>query len=160
MRINNYICHAPYLRNCISSDNFWYTYAKWWYLQVIFSFFQNFNCLGCYWVKGQNMIQNDKKSCLSYFISQEPCIICLSFMIHLCKMIISPGIFSFYQNFSGLLEVLNGQKIVQNDKKFFPSLSISQEPCTIWLSFMIHILNDDISSSFFHLFKFWIFLVC
>ena len=55
-----YICHflrpsvrpsirrAPYLRNCTSYDhNFWYAYVKWWCLQVIFSFFQNFDFLSC-----------------------------------------------------------------------------------------------------------------
>ena len=40
------ICCAPYLKNCTSSDyNFWYKCAKW-YLQVLFSFFQNFDFLG------------------------------------------------------------------------------------------------------------------
>ena len=37
------ICPAPYLRNHTSSDhNFWYTSAKWWYLQAVFSFFYFF----------------------------------------------------------------------------------------------------------------------
>ena len=40
------ICCAPYLKNCTSSDyNFWYKCAKW-YLQLLFSFFQNFDFLG------------------------------------------------------------------------------------------------------------------
>ena len=48
MKNNNYICHTPYLRNRTSSDhNFWYTYVKWWYLQVFFSFFKNLDFLGC-----------------------------------------------------------------------------------------------------------------
>ena len=50
-------------------------------------------------VKGQKMVQNDKKFCLLHSISQEPYIIWLSFMVHMCKMIISPGVFSFFQNF-------------------------------------------------------------
>ena len=34
MKINNYICHAPYLRNSIAYDHdFWYTCVKSWYLQ-------------------------------------------------------------------------------------------------------------------------------
>ena len=57
-------------------------------------------------------LQNDKKFCLSCFISQEPYIIWLSFMVHWCKMMISPGIFSF-------LIFLLGKKIAQNDKKLF-----------------------------------------
>ena len=45
---NNYIRHAPYLRNNAAYDHdFWYTIVKWWYLQVVFSFFQNFDFLGC-----------------------------------------------------------------------------------------------------------------
>ena len=42
------IRHAAYLRNRTSSDhNIWYTYVKWWYLHAFFSFFQNFDFLGC-----------------------------------------------------------------------------------------------------------------
>ena len=44
-------------------------------------------------VKGQKTNQNDKKFCLSCSISQEPYIIWLSFMVHLCKMTISPVVF-------------------------------------------------------------------
>ena len=44
-------------------------------------------------VKGQKTVQNDKKLCLSRSISQEPYIIWLSFMVQMCKMIISPGVF-------------------------------------------------------------------
>ena len=45
---NNYIRHTPYLRNRTSSDhNFWHTYLKWWYLQIIWSVFQNSDFLGC-----------------------------------------------------------------------------------------------------------------
>ena len=36
---NDYICHAPYLRNILTYDHdFWYTCVKWWYLQVFFHF--------------------------------------------------------------------------------------------------------------------------
>ena len=44
-------------------------------------------------VKGQKMVQNDKKFCLLHSISQEPYIIWLSFMVQMYKMIISPGVF-------------------------------------------------------------------
>ena len=52
---------APYLRNCTSSDhNILYTYVKWWYLQVFFSF-KNFDF---FWavrkIKGKKMVQNEK----------------------------------------------------------------------------------------------------
>ena len=40
--------HAPYLRNqSWSNHNFWYTCVKWFYLLALFSFFWNFNFLGC-----------------------------------------------------------------------------------------------------------------
>ena len=39
------------------------------------------------------MSKMTKKFCPSPFISQEPYIIWLSFMVHLCKMVISPGVF-------------------------------------------------------------------
>ena len=39
---------TPYLRNrTLSKHNFWYTRVKWWYLQAFFSFFWNFDYLGC-----------------------------------------------------------------------------------------------------------------
>ena len=48
-------------------------------------------------IKGQEMVQNDKKFCLSHSISQEPYFIWLWFLVHSCKMI-SPGNFSIFQN--------------------------------------------------------------
>ena len=40
--------------------------------------------------KGQKMAEDDKKLCLSHLISQEPYIIWSSFVVHKCKLIISP----------------------------------------------------------------------
>ena len=81
MRNNNYICHAPYFRNSTSSyHNFLYTYVKQWYLQSFFYFFK----ILIFWVvrelKGQKIIQNDKKFCPLRSVSEEPYIIWLSFM--------------------------------------------------------------------------------
>ena len=46
---NNYIQHVSYLRNSITYDHhFWYTCVKW-YLQAFFSYFWNFDFLGCWW---------------------------------------------------------------------------------------------------------------
>ena len=114
-----------------------YTCVKWWYLQMFFSFFQNFDFLGCSGVKGQNMARNDKKFCLSRFISQESYIIRLPFMVHFCE-IISPavsGLFWFFFHFFKILvfwvvKGVKGQKMVQNDKKLCLSRSISHEPHT------------------------------
>ena len=46
-------------------------------------------------VKWQKMV-NEKKLCLSCSIAQEPYIIWFSFMVHMCKMIISPGSFFIF----------------------------------------------------------------
>ena len=44
----NCVCQAPYFRNHTSYDCYlWYTCVKWYCLQVVFSFFQNFDFLGC-----------------------------------------------------------------------------------------------------------------
>ena len=48
----------------------------------------------------QKTVQNDKKFCPSRFIAQEPYIIWLSFMVNICKMIISPGTFFNFSKFS------------------------------------------------------------
>ena len=122
------------------------------------------------------MVQN-KKFYPLHPISEEPYIVWLSFMVHMCKMIISPGIFfNFFKIliFWGVVGVgweggvgVKVQKMVQNDKKFCrSSCSISQEPYIIWLSFMVHICKMIIPSVFFffsfffHFFKilaFWVY---
>ena len=60
--VRSSVRRAPYLRNRTSSDhNSWYTYVKWWHLQGFFSFFLNFDFLGCYeGKKGQKIAQNEK----------------------------------------------------------------------------------------------------
>ena len=57
--------------------DFCYTCVKWWYLQVFFSFLQNFDFSGFWVVNRQKLVQNDKKFCLLCSISQEPYIIWL-----------------------------------------------------------------------------------
>ena len=66
-----------------------------------FSFFQNFDLQSCW--KGKSAKNGLKwPTILLCFISQEPHIIWLSFMvIRLCEMI-SPGVFSVFQNFDFL----------------------------------------------------------
>ena len=134
MKNDSYICHALYLRNSIACDHvFWYICVKWWFLQVFFSFCQKLDFLGCYLGKRAKMAQNDKKFCLSRFISQKPYIMQLSFIVHLCKMIISRHFFFFFQ------KIAKVQKIVQNsEKKFSLLFSVSQEPYILWFSFMVH----------------------
>ena len=85
----------------------------------------------------------------------------LSFVAHMCKMIISPGVFYFFKFLIfRVVKGVKGQKMVQNDKKFCPMHSSSQEPYIIWLSFMLHISKMIISSGvFFIFFKSLIFWV-
>ena len=93
------VCCAPYLRNHTSSNhNFWYTCVKWWYLQVSFALFWNFDFFVFRRVKVQKMAQNDKKICPLHFISQEPYVIWSSFMVHMCNRIISPGVLYIFIN--------------------------------------------------------------
>ena len=105
-------------------------------------------------VKVQKMNQNDKKFYPSCSISQEPCIIWMSFMVHLCKMIISRGVFLIFFKIMicWVIRWVKGQKMNQNDKKFYPSCSISQEPYIIWLSFMVHVCKMIISPCAFFIF--------
>ena len=108
------------------------------------------------WVKEQKLVQNNKKLYLSHSISQEPYIIWLSFMVELWKMVIQP-FFSFFKVL--IFQVVGGikrQKTVQNDKKFCPLISISQESYILWLSFMVNIYKMIISSDVLFIFlKFW-----
>ena len=103
--------------------------------------------------KGEKIAQDDKRFFLSHSLSQEPYIIWLSFMVHMCKMIISPGVFFIFSKFW-----FSRQKMAQNDLKFCLLHSISQEPYSIWLSFMVHMCKMIISPGVFFIFsKFWFF---
>ena len=110
-------------------------------------------------VKGQNMAQNDKKLCLPCLVSQEAYIIWSSFMLLMCKRIISPGFFSnFFQILIlGVKSELKGQKMAQHDKKICLSHSIFQETSIIWLWFFgtrVKWRHLQMLSSFFQNFNF------
>ena len=84
-------------------------------------------------------------------------------MVHLRKMMISPRSFFHFSKTLILWVVkegggVKGQKMVQNEKKFCLSRSISQEAYIIWLSFEVHRCNMMISPGICYIFsKFWIF---
>ena len=115
-------------------------------------------------VKGQKMASNDKKLCLLCSVSQEPYIIWLSFMVHMCKTIITAGVFfPFFRIL--IFWVVRGDK-GQKWQKWQKTLSvvpyisgtihhmshlISQEPY-IWSSFMVHMCKRIISPGFFYIF--------
>ena len=70
--------------------------------------------------------QNDKKFCLSRSVSQEPYIIWLSFMVHLCKMI-SPGVLFFKIMIFWVARKGRGAEGGGGKKK-----SPKWQPCIIW----------------------------
>ena len=82
------------------------------------------------------MVQNEKKICLSHSISQEPHIIEFSFIVLMCKMIISPGVFFSFSKFWFFI-LLEGKR-AKNSTKWPKIQLISQEPYIIWLSFVVH----------------------
>ena len=124
-------------------------------------FFQFFKIL-IFRVKVQKMVQNYIKICASCSISQKSYIIWLSFMVHMYKMIISPGV--FFHFFKILIfcvaNGVKGQKMVQDEKKFCHSHLISQEPYIIWSSFIVHMCKRIISPGFFHFLKILKKFVC
>ena len=73
---------------------------------LIFWVFRGGVCDG---VKGQKTILSEKKFCLSHSICLEPYIIWFSFMVHMCKMIISPGVFFIFSKF-WFFRLLGGSK--------------------------------------------------
>ena len=107
----------------------------------------------------QKMFQSDKKFCPSCSISQEPYIIWFSFMVHMCKMIISSGILFIFSKFwfFWVVRGVKSQKTVQNDSKFCLSHFICQEPYIMIVIHGAHVQNDNISRRFFHFFKIFIF---
>ena len=94
----NYVCWTLYFRNHMSYDlHLWYTVM---FKRVIFPrifffiFFQNFD----FWVvKAQKMALNDRQFCQSHSVSQEPYIVWLWFLVHMCKWWYLQQIFSFFK---------------------------------------------------------------
>ena len=98
------------------------------------------------------MLQNDKKFCLLLFMSQEPYIRWLSFMVHIC---IVKWYLHVCCSFSKVLifwvhRGVTGQKMVQNDKNFSLLCLIFQESYIIWLSFMVQMCKIISPGVFFN----------
>ena len=70
------------------------------YPVAFFFIFSKFCFLRVRWVKGRKIAQNNKKFCLSDFLSQQPYLVWLWFLLHMCKMMISPGIFFSFHFFT------------------------------------------------------------
>ena len=186
LKNNDYIPHTPYLRSSIAYDlDFWYTCIKWWRKKFCLSrfIFQEpyiiwlsfmvdiwkmvmslaffLSIFSKFWFSGlfggkKKIVENDKKNCILCFMSQEPYIIWSSFVVHKCKMIISPQF--FFHFFKMLIfwvaRRVKCKKMAQNDKKFcFPCL-VLQEPYIIWSSLMPHMCKRIISPGvFLHFFQ-------
>ena len=82
------------------------------------------------------MVLNNKKFYLPRLVSQEPYIIWLTFMVHLHKMIISPGVFSILKFwFFGLSGDWKGKKWLKMTKICLLHV-IVQEP---YISYDLHL---------------------
>ena len=102
------VCCTLYFRNHRSYDlHLWYTcmYKRIMSPGIFFHVFLRILIFGIIreelgLVKGQQIAQNDKTLCLSHLVFQEPYIIYCDFLLHLCKMMISPANFLIFQNFN------------------------------------------------------------
>ena len=68
-------------------------------------------------------ILNNKRFCLSRSISQEPYIMWLPFMVRMCKMIISPGVFSYFKIL--IFWIVRGPERATNGTKWQKFLSVA-----------------------------------
>ena len=92
-------CHTPYIRDHTSYDFHLCIYGTNDNISRIFYFILFFLILSKFWLfqclrreqgsKGQKTVH--KNLCTLHLISKEPYIICLSFVVHKCKLMISPG---------------------------------------------------------------------
>ena len=95
---------------------------------------------------------------MAHAISQEQYSLWSWFLVHLCKMMIGPGFFSFYIFIFRAIMGVKGQKMAQDDKKLCLLYLISQEPYIIWLSYIADLCKMMISPVVFFIFsKFWFF---
>ena len=149
------VCCIWYLSNHISYDcHLWYTCVN----NISRSFFHLFKIL-IFWivsrVKGQKIAQNYKKNsvmtCSAWYIKNHTS--WLPSLVHKCKIILSPGIFLFFQNF-GFLGGEEGQRAKNGPKwqRLCPLHFISQEPYIIWPWFVVYICKRIMSAGVFYFF--------
>ena len=113
--------------------------------KMMVSFFFHFFYIFIFWAVKEQKVKSSpkwKKNCLLHFLSQEPYIIWLSFMIHKCSMIISLGLFfSIFSKFLifWVVERVKGQKMTQNDKTLSFALYISRTMHHMILMYCTHV---------------------
>ena len=119
-------------------------------------------------LKGQKISQNEKQQLhTSCAISQEQYSIWSWFLVHFCKMMVSPGdFFIFFEMFiiwavRGRRGGLKGQGITQNGKQqLHPSRAISQAQYSLWSWVLVHLCKMMISSGAFFIFWYFHFSGC
>ena len=103
------------------------------------------------------MAKNDQFSLLHY-IFQEPCIIWLSFMVHTCKMIISPVVFFFifskFQSLGWGGRGVKGEKLSKMTKILSVVFHISGTIHDMIVIYGTQVLINNISRIFFFIFFF------
>ena len=126
---NNYIWHMPYLRNSI--------YSMWsWFLVQLYKMMIStgvFFIVLKFWgggVKGKSIAQNENNNYFCHMPYLRNSIALWSgFLVHLCKMMISPSFFIIFDIFIfWAVRAVKGQKMAQNDKKI--SLTLYLRNCT------------------------------
>ena len=149
MRNNNYICHAPYLRNRTSSDhNFWYTYVKWWCLQAFF--------------QAHKITQYDKSFCCTLYFRTIYHIVFI-YGTHACikeKYLQSFFYFIFFKIM--IFRIIRRRGGGLKGKKW-PKMAKHSVSLTLYLrnltsyncEFWYTCVKWWISSKFFHFSKFW-----
>ena len=129
---SNWTFTSPYLQRCkhlckmVILPSIFFIFSKFW-----FSGFKK----GEGRVKGQKMVQNEKKL---HSISQESYIMRFSFMVLVCEMIISPVVFFHFFKFLifWVVRWVKGQKVAQNDKNFCHTHKPYIKYCQLWYTSM------------------------
>ena len=130
--------------------------------RCFFHFFEIFIFWAVREVKGQKITHNEnQKLHPSPAISQEQYRYSLWswVLVHLCKIMISPGFFFHFWYF--IFPAVRGQKMAQDDKKFCLLHFVSQELYIIWSWFLVHMCKRiiHICRAFLHFFQILIFRV-
>ena len=106
-------------------------------------------------VKGQKMTQNDRKLCLSSYITQEAYIVCSWFWVHICKMMTSPDAFFIFSKF-WFARLLGGERAKIGPKwQKILCHSVCQEWYPMWFWFLMHMCKMISPAIFFIFSKFW-----
>ena len=103
----------------------------------------------------QKMVWNDNKFCLLHFISQEPYIMWLSFMVHIFAIIISSLVLFIFPKiwFSGCTGCKRAKNGPEWQKIVFFAPYLRNHTSYLWFSFMVKMCTMIISPGVFFNFK-------